>query len=143
MSIAIDANILVYSMNTASAEHGKANDALARAMAAGEMLYLFPPTLTAVLRVATHPRLLARPLALEDVIRRLRELLALPVVQFGVPGDAFLEGIREVALAVDARGNVVHDAEIVTLMKAHGVSRILTADRDFLRFPGIAVELLT
>ncbi len=141
--MAVDANILVYSMNTGSPDHGRANAALADALASGEVLFLFPPTLAAVLRVATHQRLLTRPLSLEDAIRRLREFLALPVVQFGIPGDDFLEDLAEAALEADSRGNVVHDAEIVALMKTHGVGRILTADRDFLRFDGIEVTLLS
>lgn len=36
-----------------------------------------------------------------------------------------------------ARGNLVTDAHLVTLMRRYGVRTILTRDRDFRRFDGI------
>ena len=38
-----------------------------------------------------------------------------------------------------AGGNLVHDARIAALCLEHGVSELLTGDRDFLRFPGLRV----
>lgn len=34
-------------------------------------------------------------------------------------------------------GNLAHDAHIAALVVEHGVRELLTADRDFGRFPGI------
>jgi predicted nucleic acid-binding protein len=39
----------------------------------------------------------------------------------------------------EARGNLMHDLETVTLMREHGLSRIVTRDADFHRFGGIEV----
>ena len=36
------------------------------------------------------------------------------------------------------RGPMVHDARVAALCIGNGVSEILTADRDFDRFPGLA-----
>jgi len=36
-------------------------------------------------------------------------------------------------------GPVVHDARIASICHEHGVMTLLTADRDFSRFPGIEV----
>jgi hypothetical protein len=47
--------------------------------------------------------------------------------------DVFLETIRQSG----ATGNLVHDAHIAALCVEHGVSELLTADRDFARFTGI------
>lgn len=143
MSVAVDANVLVYSLDPDNPSHVSANVAMAEALAAGETVFVFPPTLTAVLRVTTHPAVLSQPLSLHEAIEKLRQLLALPAVQIGVSGDRYFEALAEVAHAVDARGKLIHDAEIVALMKTHGVGRILTADRDFLRFDGIEVTLLS
>lgn len=38
-----------------------------------------------------------------------------------------------------ASGNLMHDAHIAALCLAHGVTEIVTADRDFLRFEGLRV----
>jgi predicted nucleic acid-binding protein len=45
------------------------------------------------------------------------------------------EVLRDGAVA----GNLVHDAHIVALCIEHGVSEILTGDRDFRRFGGLKV----
>jgi len=39
-----------------------------------------------------------------------------------------------------AAGHLVHDAHIAALCLEHGVSELLTGDRDFSRFPGLRVE---
>jgi predicted nucleic acid-binding protein len=40
----------------------------------------------------------------------------------------------------DARGNLVFDAQIIALCREHGVSKILSNDRDLERFDGITVD---
>ncbi len=42
----------------------------------------------------------------------------------------------------DVRGNLVFDAQIVALCQEHGISNVLTNDRDFERFNGIVVQYL-
>jgi predicted nucleic acid-binding protein len=39
----------------------------------------------------------------------------------------------------DLRGNVMHDLHTAVLMREHGVSRIVTRDTDFHRFPFLSV----
>ena len=46
------------------------------------------------------------------------------------------------SLAASARGNLVFDAPIVALCREHGISTILTNDRDFRRFEDPQVRLL-
>jgi predicted nucleic acid-binding protein len=41
--------------------------------------------------------------------------------------------------ASNVTGNLVHDAHIAALCLEHGVSELLTGDRDFSRFPGLRV----
>ncbi|MEO8541184.1 MAG: TA system VapC family ribonuclease toxin [bacterium] len=141
MSVTIDANVLIYSMNEDAHQHNSAARALTLAMQSGEPVWLFPPTIVAILRVMTHPRLSRRPLSLHEAFMKIRQLLQQPEVNFGSPLESFVEDLASVAMPPDATGKLIHDAEIVALMKQHGVDRILTADRDFLRFEGIAVTL--
>jgi predicted nucleic acid-binding protein len=46
------------------------------------------------------------------------------------------------SLVVDGRatGGALHDARIAALFLDHGVSELLTADRDFSRFPALRVR---
>jgi predicted nucleic acid-binding protein len=39
--------------------------------------------------------------------------------------------------ASGATGNLVHDAHIASLCVEHGVSELVTGDRDFARFPQV------
>ena len=39
-----------------------------------------------------------------------------------------------------ATGNLAHDAHIAALLREHGVREFFTADKDFSRFPGIAIR---
>ena len=39
--------------------------------------------------------------------------------------------------ASGATGNLIHDAHIAALCLEHGVSELVTGDRDFARFPQI------
>jgi predicted nucleic acid-binding protein len=41
--------------------------------------------------------------------------------------------------ASGASGNLIHDAHIAALCLEHGVSELLTGDRDFGRFEGLRV----
>ncbi|MCE2476211.1 MAG: PIN domain-containing protein [Alphaproteobacteria bacterium] len=42
----------------------------------------------------------------------------------------------------DAIGNLVFDAQIVALCREHGVTRLMTEDRDFNRSEGLATRRL-
>lgn len=39
-----------------------------------------------------------------------------------------------------ASGNLVYDAHIAALCLEHGVSELITGDRDLLRFPGLKIS---
>jgi predicted nucleic acid-binding protein len=53
-----------------------------------------------------------------------------------------MELFKEAARAADARGNLAFDAQIAAVCREQGVSRLLTADRDFARFSGIHLVTL-
>lgn len=142
MRVALDANVLIYSADVDSPHHTAANRALAALFSSGEEAYLFPPVIVAFLRVTTHPRLQSRPFSREDAFSKLRTLLGQQQVRFGGADDTLVELLEATANAANATGNLIHDAEIVALMRQHGVNRILTADRDFQKFAGIEVLLL-
>jgi toxin-antitoxin system PIN domain toxin len=94
------------------------------------------------LRVATHPRVFHPPSSLEEASRAIEALLASPSVRVLSPGDRYWPLLRETVLEAETRGNLVFDAQIVTVCREHGVDTLLTEDRDFRRFPGIRVARL-
>lgn len=137
MSFTFDANVLLYASDETSARHSQARAFLARIADRNELVYVFWPTVTAYLRIATHPSIFETPLPPADALANIAALLALPHVQTAGEQDRFWSVYRSVASEADARGNLVPDAHLVALMVENGVRTIWTHDRDYRRFSGI------
>jgi predicted nucleic acid-binding protein len=89
--------------------------------------------------VTADPRILPRPLSVADAAANVSALLALGHVRSPGEADGFWPLFQATAAGA-ARGNLVFDAHIATLMRQHGVGTIYTRERDFRRFYGIRVE---
>jgi uncharacterized protein len=136
MSATVDANILVYAVDTRSSVHEPA-EALVRRLALGpEILYLFWPVLLGYLRIVTHPRILTNPLSPGIAMRNVEALLDRPHVRAPGEIDGFWPAFKAAA-GERPRGNDVPDAHLAALMRQHGVRLIWTRDRAFRRFDGI------
>jgi toxin-antitoxin system PIN domain toxin len=92
------------------------------------------------LRIATHPRVFARPLTPEEALSNVTGLLQLPRVRPLGEADGFLDVYREVAGRLPARGNVVPDVHLAAVLRQHGVRRLYTSDVDFRRFDFLDVR---
>jgi toxin-antitoxin system PIN domain toxin len=139
MTIALDINPLVYAAHTASPFHAVAQATFHDLNVRGETTYLFWPVAVGFVRVTTSLGLHQDPLTLDDATDDIRRLLLLPHIQTGIESAEFFARFIEACTEVHATGNLVSDAYIVALMRQHGVSRILTHDRDFRKFDGIRV----
>lgn len=139
--IAVDTNILVYAHRTGQPKHAAAREAL-RELSEGGAWAIPVFVLAEFLRVATHPRTLTPPSEERDAVAALDDLIGSPGVRILSPGGRFWPLMRETVLAAGVRGNVIHDAAIATVCREHGVTEILTHDRDFERFAGITVRRL-
>jgi toxin-antitoxin system PIN domain toxin len=140
VSASLDANLLLYASDEASPFHERARQLLEQVAAGPEIVYLFWPTVMAYLRLATHPAVFERPLSPEEASANIGALLALPHVQSPGEQERFWEVYRRVADDAGARGNLVPDAHLVSLMVENGVRAIWTHDRDYRRFGGIEVR---
>jgi hypothetical protein len=93
-----------------------------------------------LLRVATHPRVFARPWNARDAWRFLAALLASPGLQVLSETERHAEMAAEVFPQVPGlAGNLVFDARTAVLMREHGIRRIYTRDANFHRFPFVEV----
>jgi len=54
-----------------------------------------------------------------------------------IPGNRYLQILRDVIARSGVRGNLVFDAQIAAVCLEHGATTLLTEDRDFTRFQGI------
>jgi predicted nucleic acid-binding protein len=85
----------------------------------------------------THPRVFHPPMPPAGAMRDLRHILASPSLVLLGETARHAEVMASVLEVSGASGNLVHDAHIASLCLEHGVSELVTGDRDFARFPQI------
>ena len=136
--IAVDTNILVYALQPGVAQHREALRRL-EALATGRSPWAIPyPCVARFLRVVTH-RAFRPVIPAAAAWHNLETLLASPTVQLLTPTRQHLPTLREVIDESGAVGDLVYDAQIAALCLEYGVQEILTADKDFRRFPRLKV----
>ncbi len=69
----------------------------------------------------------------------LRQVLLSPSVVLLNETARHFPVMNETLRQAGAAGNLIHDAHIVALCLEHGVSELITGDRDFSRFTGLKV----
>jgi hypothetical protein len=60
--------------------------------------------------------------------------LSLPHVRFLSEEEGFWDIYRELTAEVPTRGNLVPDAHLAAILRQHGVKKLYSHDRDFLKF---------
>lgn len=140
MSYTTDANILLYAANIDSPYHRQARSFIQSCAEGSESWFLTWHVVHAFVRIATHGKIMEKPLAPGDAIAFVDQILELPHVQtIGESEPVFWATYKAEITTAHLRGNQIPDAIIVSVMKTHGVRTIYTKDRDFLRFAGIKV----
>lgn len=134
---AVDSNVLIYAEIVSSRHHQKARNLLTD-LAEGALPWAIPwPCLYEFLRVVTHPRVFHPPAPLELALSDLKALLASPSLVLLSETERHFQIAESLIRQSGAGGNLIHDAHIAALCLEHGVSELLTGDRDFSRFTGL------
>ena len=140
--IAVDTNILIYAHRRETRHHNSALKRLTE-LAEGDTIWALPVfCLAEFTRVVTHLRVFHPPSGLSIALDFLDGLLASPTARLLLPGPRFPTYFRDTCEASEVRGNLAFDAQIAAVCSEHGVSQILTADRDFSRFPGVIPQFI-
>jgi hypothetical protein len=61
---------------------------------------------------------------------------------FSAEADDYLQHLESLALPAMARARAIRDARIAAICLSHGVAELWSEDRDFSRFPALAVRNL-
>ena len=134
----VDTNILIHAANEDAPEHVRCRSRLDEWRSLAGAWYLTWGICHEFLRVTTHPRVMERPLSAAQAWSFLQSVLASPAVSLLVPTQRHAAVVTELIDRVpELRGNLMHDATTVALMREHGIRRIYTRDTDFHRFPDI------
>lgn len=133
--IAVDTNILVYAHRADSPWHEPADRAVAE-LAEGAGTWAIPwPCLYEFYAVVTHPRIYLPPTPPADALLQMSHWLESPSLVLLHEGVDFWDTLQPLLAGAAVQGGAVHDARIAALCLRHGVKTLLSADRDFSRFP--------
>lgn len=136
---ALDTNVLVFSEIRTSPFHDRALEILTE-LSEGPSPWAIPwPCVYETLRVVTHPRVYDPPVPMEVAFADVRAILDSPTLLLLAETPRHPEVLEQVLGDSGTKGNLVHDAHIAALCIEHGVSEIVTGDRDFRRFSGLEV----
>jgi toxin-antitoxin system PIN domain toxin len=136
---AVDTNVLVHAEILGSEHHPAARQAL-QALADGPAPWAIPwPCVYEFLRLVTHPRVFHPPVPMERALADLAAILASPSLVLLAETPRHAEVLASLLRSSGAAGNLVHDAHIAALCLEHGVTELVTGDRDFLRFAPLKV----
>lgn len=139
--IAIDTNILVYAHRFDSGVNDEAM-AVVTGYVEGDEQWAIPwHCCIEFLSIVTNRRIW-RENATPPVAawRQLEEWVSSPSVRLLSETEDFLPIFARMAANPRIKGGRVHDARIAAICIAHGVTELLTRDRDFAHFPELRVR---
>lgn len=132
----IDANLLLYAVDRAALLHVPASRWLEEQLNGGRRVGMPWESLTAFVRIATHPRASAKPLKPAQAWRFVDEWLALPTVWIPMPTERHGQVLGSLVASYQVAGNLVPDAHLTAIAIEHGLD-VYSADTDFARFTEI------
>ena len=133
--IAVDTNVLVHAHRSDSDWH-KAAERCLRSLAEGRATWAIPwPCIHEFIAIVTHPRIYAPPSTLEQAIDQIDAWMESP--SLALIGESEDHWSLLTAQLTEGRvtGPMVHDARVAAVCMGNGVNELLTADRDYSRFP--------
>ena len=129
----VDANLLLYAVHKRAALHEAASAWLSEQLNGSRRVGLPWQSLSAFLRISTHPRAFERPLDPATAWECVADWLAAPAAWIPQPGPEHAELLGELMAGHGVRGNLVPDAQLAALALEHGLS-VCSNDTDFARF---------
>jgi hypothetical protein len=131
-----DVNVLVHAHNADSAVHQKARNWWDACLAGSEGVGLAWAAMLGFARITTNRKVVARPLAVNDVMERLQAWLAMPHIHIAQPSDAHFARLRAELERLGTAATLTTDAHLAVLAMERGYV-LASTDTDFARFKGL------
>lgn len=138
----VDANVLLYAVNSAAPHHRASRAWLDEAVDGREVVGLPWVVMLAFLRLSTHPRVFPRPLPVDVALGTLEGWRGRRAVVTPEPTPRHGTLLASLLREGGTGGNLVTDAHIAALAIEHRAT-VVTWDRDFARFDGVSSEVPT
>jgi uncharacterized protein len=129
----IDANVLLYAVDSTSPFHPRASAWLEDALNGPRRVGIPWQSLHAFVRIATNPRALANPMDAVEAWRQVEDWLDAPATWIPLPGRTHRQVLGRLIGELDLRANLISDAVLASMCIEHGLT-IVSADSDFARF---------
>jgi len=138
--MAVDTNLLVYAHREDSEWHQPALRTLLE-LANGSRRWAIPwPCVHEFFAIVTHARIYREPSTPTQALRTIEAWRGSPMLEFLHESPSYWGTLARLVEAGHVRGPLIHDARIAALCLDNGATQLLSADRDFTRFPGLAVS---
>lgn len=138
--LAVDTNVLVYAFFSDSPFHDAARAAITD-LAQSPVAWAIPwPCVHEFYAVATNPKIFPGRGLPARARTQIDAWLSSPSLQLLSETENHWEVLRRIVESGRIAGPAVHDARIAALCLTHGVTELLTLDRDFGRFPELTVR---
>ncbi|MBI3208068.1 MAG: PIN domain-containing protein [Candidatus Solibacter usitatus] len=138
--IAVDTNILVYAHRLDSAWNRRAAAVLV-GLAEGRDPWAIPwPCVHEFFSIVTHARIFSPPTPASKALQDLDVWFLSPTLRLIGETEIYWPALRSCIEKGSVAGPLVHDARVAAICRVHGVSTLLTADRDFSRFRELKVQ---
>jgi len=139
--IAVDTNILVYAHRRDSEWHEPAAEVVKTLSESSAPWAIAWPCVYEFYAIATHPKIYDPPSTPDEAREQLGAWIQSPSLVLLSETRRFWEkGLSGLLKAARLAGPKVHDARIAALCIAGGVRELLSADRDFSRFPELTTR---
>jgi len=131
-----DANLIIYAHNQADPDHAAAL-VWWKSLLAGDVDVGIPIVVVlGFLRLTTSPRILSKPLSVEESARRVETWFDGSRVRLISPGQGHVASLLACLRSVGVGGSLTTDAHIAALAIEYQ-AEVHTSDLDFGRFPGV------
>lgn len=138
--IAVDTNILIYAHREDSPFYKKAS-ACIKGLAEGRFPWAIPwPCINEFYSIITHPKVYDPPTPIDIAIGQIDAWMESPSLVLLSESGLYWDKLRKLIVSSKVTGPLVHDARISAVCIDHGVTELLTSDRDFGRFPSLKIR---
>jgi toxin-antitoxin system PIN domain toxin len=138
--VIVDANVLLYAVDSASTHHERARSWLDGSLAGAEAVGFAWIALLAFIRVGTSPSIFPNPMTADQATGQAEAWLGAPAAVAVHPTSRHVGLLRALLRESGTAGNLVTDAHLAALAIENGAD-VVSFDRDFGRFTQVRHRL--
>jgi uncharacterized protein len=138
--VVVDANVLLYAVDTASNHHEQSRSWVDSSLDGAEAVGLAWIALLAFIRIGTNPAILPTPMTVDEATGQVEVWLGAPAAVVAQPTARHAGVLRGLLSESGTAGNLTTDAHLAALAIEHGAD-LVSYDRDFARFAGVRHRL--